>query len=1009
MPLPFALTSPLTVTAYEGSVFSYKPTTNATSDDGVHSNWGGTLFQSLPACFDQANFTTAPNGVTLQSFPAGSGANPGGYVIPGDITGSETAMDGSHGATFVGQILQGTAGRTYHWGIGIFHSTWFGADFSTDGYTTYAVYIQVLKAVKITSDTAVSGTQGKTYDSTSPLYKFTYQSGFAATKLKATGLPAGLSISSGKIVGTPTGYGDFDVSIKASNANGSTTFSLKITILQVPHITSPSTYTLQVDKPVNIPVKTDIGCTVDSATLPTGLDIIGNIITGTPTATGDTTATLTATNANGSTTQTLTIHVITPPTISVAGGTDVLTGDSVTLTPTVSSGDVTVSGLPAGLSAAPTTGVVTGTAGAVGIYPLIFTVTDGNAVNDKLVTLTIHQQVAVTTLGPISATQGALIDYPLSANNSPVTYQLVDAPDWLQVTPNGHIIGTPTVLGPVYFVLRVDDGYSSARYPILINVAPAPAISITSDGTKSGVVGEPFTYVIETSIVSGVSISSPPPGLQLLGNTIAGNPEAKGAYQVTITATNGFQTGQKTLTITITDPPQIAITSDLSKAATVGSFFSYTITADQPVVSNGYSATGLDDLGLTQTGALISGTPTVSGVYSIALTVQGANNQASATLALAIAPAPQIQITSDSTATATQGQTFEFPVTTTPAATEFSATGLPSGLSIDATSGKITGASTITGTFPITITAQNSYSEAQATFTLTVNAPAVQADTSLYYRILYYNVRRDIVYEPGTLATQPLDTFTVKLEKAAAIKLFPVDDDSNVVVLPVNSVVYFTVKPQADYDSDPLCDVSASGVEADGSYILVPEFDSSSLEALFLTSTDAQPTNGEVNWQAPGEDLPHASQTFTVSVANDVRKRNQSPVPPPLVYPPIADVALTADLAQMAVLLLDGTQFRFAGPSDTWYSLGLDSGTETTYTQVDPDSSFVNAQLRFPGPTSTWFMFTVVVVNGTPQLAWTQVASTYGANASALRFSANGNKYTLSIDSTNNIVWTQVS
>jgi hypothetical protein len=77
-------------------------------------------------------------------------------------------------------------------------------------------------------------------------------------------------------------------------------------------------------------------------------------------------------------------------------------------------------------------------------------------------------------------------------------------------------------------------------------------------------------------------------------------------------------------------------------------------------------------------------------------------------------------ITSTKSASVTVGNPFSYQITATQSPTRFGATGLPAGLSVNTTSGLISGTPTATGTFPITLSASNG-STGTGTLTLTVN------------------------------------------------------------------------------------------------------------------------------------------------------------------------------------------------------------------------------------------------------------------------------------------------
>ena len=88
------------------------------------------------------------------------------------------------------------------------------------------------------------------------------------------------------------------------------------------------------------------------------------------------------------------------------------------------------------------------------------------------------------------------------------------------------------------------------------------------------------------------------------------------------------------------------------------------------------------------------------------------------------APVSQPTITSSLTAAATQGQAFSYQITTdnNPAATSYSASPLPTGLSVSTTTGAITGAPSESGVFNVTISATNAGGTDIKTLVITVAA-----------------------------------------------------------------------------------------------------------------------------------------------------------------------------------------------------------------------------------------------------------------------------------------------
>lgn len=87
-----------------------------------------------------------------------------------------------------------------------------------------------------------------------------------------------------------------------------------------------------------------------------------------------------------------------------------------------------------------------------------------------------------------------------------------------------------------------------------------------------------------------------------------------------------------------------------------------------------------------------------------------------------VTPSPVIN--SSSSITGTMGTQLTYNITATNSPISYSATGLPTGLSINTTLGTIVGTPTVTGTFNINISATNSGGTGTATLVMTIAAPA---------------------------------------------------------------------------------------------------------------------------------------------------------------------------------------------------------------------------------------------------------------------------------------------
>jgi hypothetical protein len=638
------------------------------------------------------------------------------------------------------------------------------------------IAINAPAALSITTVSLPAGAKGIAY----PTTQLAATGGTApyTWSISSGALPAGLSLtgSSGAISGTPTASGASTFTVLVTDAAGLTAnaqFSITITS-QTPALSITTPSLPAATKGVVYPA-TQLAATggtapytwsVSSGALPAGLALNSSsgAITGTPTAAGASTFTVTVTDAAGLTASAQFSITITAQTTAVVISNSSLPNGQLTVpysqslnatggvppyTWSISSG-----ALPQGLTLNPTTGVISGTpAGNIGIVTFTVQVSDSSPTPltaQKAFTVSITLTLSITSQALPAGTKG--VAYPATqlaatGGTTPYTWSISSGalPAGLSLAASsGAITGTPTATGASTFTALVTDAAgltASAQFSITIN-AQSPALSITTTSLPAGTKGVvyPATQLAATGGTTpytwSISSGSLPAGLSLTASSgaLSGTPTATGGntFTVTVTDAKGL-TASAQLSITINAqvaPPSITTTSlpagtmgvayPATQLAATGGTTPYTWS-----ISSGSLPIGLS---LTASSGAISGTPTATGAATFTITVKDANGlTASAQLSVTInAPVAPVAITTSGSFPATVGTAFSQALAATGGTPPYtwSASGLPAGLQISGAT--ITGTPTAAGSASVTLTVTDSQ-QGSATAAITVNVSLPQA------------------------------------------------------------------------------------------------------------------------------------------------------------------------------------------------------------------------------------------------------------------------------------------
>jgi hypothetical protein len=351
--------------------------------------------------------------------------------------------------------------------------------------------------------------------------------------------------------------------------------------------------------------------------------------------------------------------------------------------------------------------------------------------------------LTVTTTTLPAGAVGLSYSQKLTATGGAPPYQWgvgAGFPTALALDPaTGTVSGTPVAAGSFTFPVQVVDSVkASATATVSLTINNPPLVITTQAPLFSGTVGvsyvqtfrasggnPPYAWAIVAGNTGGLTLDAATGDLQ-------GTPQAAGTFSFDIQAKDQAAATVRQSFSLLINPPTLTVTvASPLPAGTVGTPYSQkaavVASGGTPPYTWSLASGSVPGLTFDPSTLTLAGTPSAAGAFS--LTIQATDSAkltASRSLSLTVNPSTLTLITARQLPDAKLNQPYTELIAASGGQPPYrwSTSGLPTGLTINSTTGQITGTPTAAGNFAVAITVTDSaLANLSDRFTLTVNLP----------------------------------------------------------------------------------------------------------------------------------------------------------------------------------------------------------------------------------------------------------------------------------------------